>query len=371
MLKKIFYILIMMFLLVGVYSNVLATDTYTTTTTINGVTVNWQYELNDSNQIENLKCINPSDLTGNLIIPSTLDDKTVIGLKNEAFKGAINITSLTIPSSIKTIGYKAFEGCSNLENVNLGQVEKLSFNVFSDCPKLTKITIPKTLIDGPGDVNNGVFTGTTNLTSVTFEDGSTVIAAGILKDCTAITNVTIPSTVTKIGCRAFEKSGIKEIVFSNSLQEIEYYAFNDCSDLTKITILDNCTKIGGFNIQPTQDTVFQNHNENLTIYCYEGTKIAEYAIANNIKYVYLTKNTDETTDDNLKDDEETKLNNSNINNNSNNTNAETSNNKTDDTTAKLPIPQTGEKTAIFIVIAIVLISGVFSYFKFYKYKDIK
>ena len=70
--KKIFSIFIIIILvLLGLCGTVFAKDTYTATSTINGVTVNWSYELNDSNQIENLKCINPTDLIGNVIIPST------------------------------------------------------------------------------------------------------------------------------------------------------------------------------------------------------------------------------------------------------------------------------------------------------------
>ena len=77
MLKRISFIIIMILLLVGLCGNVLAKDKYTATSTINGVTANWEYELNDSNQIENLKCTNASELTGNVTIPSTLDEKTV------------------------------------------------------------------------------------------------------------------------------------------------------------------------------------------------------------------------------------------------------------------------------------------------------
>ena len=72
MLKKFSIIIIMILLLVGLSGNVLAKDKYTATSTINGVTANWEYELNDSNQIENLKCTNASELTGNVTIPSTL-----------------------------------------------------------------------------------------------------------------------------------------------------------------------------------------------------------------------------------------------------------------------------------------------------------
>jgi len=95
--KKIFSILIMVLLLVGVSGYVMATDLYTATSTVNGVTANWEYELNDSNQIVNLKCTNPTELIGNVTIPSNLDGKTVVTLGNDAFKSATGITEITIP----------------------------------------------------------------------------------------------------------------------------------------------------------------------------------------------------------------------------------------------------------------------------------
>lgn len=376
MLKKMFSILIMILLLVGFCGNVLAEDTYTATSTINGVTANWEYEINDLNQIENLKCTNPADLTGNIAVPSTLDGKTVVSLKSESFKSAINITGVTIPNSIKIIGYGSFSNCSNLVNVNLGQLEKISFDAFKDCDNLKSITIPKTLVNGDG-VYTGIFTGKTNLTSVTFEEGITEIPSSILKDCTGITKVTIPSSVKIINEYAFANTSISEIEVPNSVTTIKFYAFRDCSKLVKATILDNCASIGWFNSQPDKDTVFTNHNENLTIYCYKDSKIAEYAIANNIKYAYLTKPSSEQPSDDSNKNEQTNTNNSNLNNNnSNNSNSSngTNNNgssQKDDTTAKTPIPKAGEKASISIVISIVLASGVFSYFKFYKYRDIK
>ena len=136
MLKKIFSIFIMILLLVllvGLSENVLAKDTYTATSTINGVTVNWQYELNESDQIEELTCTNTSDLTGKITIPSTINGKTVVTLGNDAFKSATQITEVIIPSTVKEIGLWAFRDCTKLKNVNLGNVEEIEGYAFEGC----------------------------------------------------------------------------------------------------------------------------------------------------------------------------------------------------------------------------------------------
>ena len=366
MMKKFIYFGFFSIVLLFICSTTVnATDTYTTASTINGITVNWEYELNDSNQIENLKCTNPSDLTGSIALPSTLDGYTVISIGSEAFKSATNITSVTISDSIQTINYKAFCDCSNLTNVDLGNITSISFGVFKNCPELTDITIPSTLTDGPA--STGVFTGTTNLTSVTFEDGLLEIPARILYGCSGIISVEIPDTVEIIHCYAFAGTSITEIDIPNSVTTIEYYAFKDCSELIKATILDNCTDIGWFNIYEDEDYVFTNHNDDLTIYCYEGSKIAEYAIATNIKYVYLTStSSDDNTDSTSSDDSDTSS--SSTSSSSEDTSTSTS---TDDTVISGALPNTGVSvTIVFIIITIILIAIIF-YKKYNNYKDIK
>lgn len=363
MLKKFFIVLFASLLMIGICGKVLAVDTQTATSTINGVTVNWEYEVNESNQIENLKCTNPTDLAGNITIPSTLDGKTVISLKNESFKGA-NITGLTIPNTLKSIGYGSFSNCANLSSVNLGQLEKISFDVFKNCPKLTTVTIPKTLISGPTNVG-GVFTGTTNLTSVIFENGLTQIPDGILRNCTGITKVTIPSSVTKINECAFQNSGLTEITIPSSVKEIDFYAFKDCEKLEKTTILNEETKMGWFTSQPQKDSVFENHNQNLTIYCYKDSIAAKYAIANNIKYVYLTKpTTDSDTDKKDEQNQQQKP------SDTPNTNQEPT--KKDDTTiATGKLPQTGATITGLFIILIISIASIIFYMKYRKFRDIK
>ena len=244
MLKKYCVIFIIFLISLGLYGNVLAADTYTATSIINGVTVNWEYNVNESNQIENLKCTNPEDLTGNITIPSTLDGKIVISLKDQALKGAVNITGVTLSDSVKRISYNVFEGCSNLTTVNLNKLEGIGGDAFKDCPKLTEITIPKTLVNG-NIFQHGPFSGTTKLTKVTFEEGCTIIPEVLLEDCTELTQITLPNTVSQIGAKAFKGcTGITEITLPDSVKGISYNVFEGCSNLTTVN-LNKLEGIGG------------------------------------------------------------------------------------------------------------------------------
>ena len=328
MLKKFSIVLIIILLLIGLSGSVLATDKYTATSTINGVTANWEYELNESNQIENLKCTNPADLTGSITIPSTLDGKMVISLANKAFKTATSITEITIPSTVKEIGLWAFSGCTSLSKVNLGNVEKISDQSFKNCTALTSIKLPKTLTKA---ASGAPFSGCTNLKNIELEEGMTVVPNYVCAS-TAITEITIPNTVKEIGM----------------------WAFKDCDSLKKITILDNVENMEGYN-SSNSDLVFQNHNDDLTIYCYEDSMAAKYAIKYKIKYVYLKRTTIPNNNEEQKVDE-----------------TPNSSQKTDDkTVAPGKLPQAGATMTILLIISIISISCIIFYMKYRKFRDIK
>ena len=58
------------------------------------------------------------DFYGCLNIPTYINGKTVVQIENNAFDG-LNITGVSIPSSVSTIKSQAFANCTNLEKVNL------------------------------------------------------------------------------------------------------------------------------------------------------------------------------------------------------------------------------------------------------------
>jgi hypothetical protein len=321
-------------------------DKQTTTSTINGVTANWEYYITDDGKIEDLKCTNAADVTGKLTIPSTLDGKTVTSLGASAFKDAINITEVTIPDSVESISSDAFKGCTKLAKADFGSIKSIGANAFASCTALEDVTIPKTLESA---ALYPVFNNCPNLKEIKFEKGlkripeklcsSTYIERAIVPDsvesigydafkgcarltkvdlgsiksiganafsgCSSLESVTIPKTLdngplypvfdnceklteikfedglASIISRICQSTNITSAEIPDSATSINYLSFANCPNLEKITILDNVTRI--------DKDAFKNHSENLTIYCYEGSVAAKYAIDNNIKYVYLKK----------------------------------------------------------------------------------
>ena len=163
--------------------------------------------------------------TGNeevLVLPKLINGNKY-GIYDYAFSGCSNLTSITIPSSVTSIGFCAFSGCSNL----------------------TSITIP----NGVTSIGDDAFSGCSNLTSITFEEGSKLTSIGdsAFERCSNLTSITIPEGVTSIGDRAFyDCYNLISVTFEEGsrLTSIGESAFRYCSNLTRITIPSSVTSIG-------------------------------------------------------------------------------------------------------------------------------
>ena len=150
-----------------------------------------------------------STATGVLSIPATYNNKPVVEIGREAFLDCTGLTSVTIPSSVKTIGWYAFSGCTGLTNISIpDSVTTLDWFAFANCTGLTKVT-----------VGNGV----------------TCIDASAFAGCTKLTNVTLGNGVTNIGWSAFKGCTKLSINIPHSVTTIERYAFYNCDNLSSVT----------------------------------------------------------------------------------------------------------------------------------------
>ncbi len=147
-------------------------------------------------------------------VPPSL--KTVILTKGTqiapyAFNGCKNLTSITIPDSIISIGKSA----------------------FSDCDSLTSITLP----DSIASIGEYAFNNCKSLTSVTIPNNVTSIGKAVFGNCDSLTSITIPDSVTSICACAFEAcTSLTSVTIGNAVTAIDDYAFNGCTNLTSLTV---------------------------------------------------------------------------------------------------------------------------------------
>ena len=103
----------------------------------------------------------------------------------DAFRGCSRLTEVEIPASVKTIGSYAFSE-TGLTSVDIpASVTGIGSNAFGYCPNLQSATIG----DGVKGIGDFAFTYCENLESVTIGSGVTGIDGNVFYGCTAATDV--------------------------------------------------------------------------------------------------------------------------------------------------------------------------------------
>ena len=191
------------------------------------------------------------------------DSVTSIG--SSAFDGCSGLTSITIGSGVTSIGDSAFRGCSSgltsiavdsgnsvycsesncliqrsdnqlilgcKNSIIPSSVTSIGFYAFNGCTGLTSITIPNSVTS----IWNSAFSGCSGLTSITIGSGVTSIGSFAFDHCSGLTSISIPNSVTSIGNSAFSYcSSLTNITIGSGVKKIGSNAFNSCSKLTSAT----------------------------------------------------------------------------------------------------------------------------------------
>ena len=194
-----------------------------------------------------------------------------------AFQGCSGLTSLTIPSSVTSIGYCAFASCSGLKSLTIpSSVTSIGIAAFEDCSGLTSLTIPS----GVTSISNFAFQDCSGLTSLTLPSSVTSIGDRAFEDCSGLTSLTIPSGVTSIGDNAFRVSGLTSLTIPSSVTSIGESAFSCCYGLTSIYVYTKKIPKLGYNV------FLGCYPENCTVYVPKGTydayKSSEFGYFENI-----------------------------------------------------------------------------------------
>ena len=151
---------------------------------------------------------------------------------------AKGVTEYTIPESVTSIEYGAFNDCSKLKSVKVSN--KYCYYYFKD--KVANIAFyganasddGRCLIIG-GKLERFIAKG---ITEYTIPNGVTSLGEAVFKECSNLTSITIPNSVKSIGYEAFKGcSSLTSITIPDSVTSIGNHAFKYCSSLTSITCL--------------------------------------------------------------------------------------------------------------------------------------
>ena len=240
------------------------------------------------------------------LVIDTYKGLPVTAVKENAFFGCKNLTSVTLGNSVTHIGEWSFHGCTKLTSVTLGQsIENIGFSAFDNCYRLVEVINHSTLEIAVGSPDHGyvalhamevhhedskivtqdsfvfyplgdtsylvsytgssaaislpdsyngntyairkyAFSGCETLATVSLGNGVTNVGESAFSGCQSLLSVALGDKVTSIGNYAFFGcTSLCAVNLGNLLTSIGNSAFQNCGLLTAVTIPHGLQSLGG------------------------------------------------------------------------------------------------------------------------------
>ncbi len=190
------------------------------------------------------------------------------------------LTSITIPSSVKNIGDYAFDNCKNVTEINIAHgVETIGLYAFAEAA-VSSITIP----DSVTTIESWAFSDTPNLSDINIGSGVTSLCnSAFLGSAYEDDDANWDGYILYCGdYLLFERTGwgYDNFVIRDGTRVLADDCFANSTRLTSVQIPDTVTVFG--------NRSFDNV-PNLTIKCYEGSLAKAYAEMRSIPYEIVCK----------------------------------------------------------------------------------
>jgi len=135
------------------------------------------------------------------------------------------LTSVTVPESVVSIGFRAFAECSGLNYINVSD-DNMNYSSIDGLLFDKEGTV---MIQCPGA-----------RTSVTLPESVTSIGEESFRNCSKLEYVVIPKSVTSVGTRAFENCGtLTHVCYlgTNDPGKSDEHVFDGCNLLDEVVVV--------------------------------------------------------------------------------------------------------------------------------------
>ena len=256
----------------------------------------------------------------------------LVEIDDYAFYGLSSVPTITIPSTVTTIGVNPFVWMSSLEEilvapgnktftVQQGALYNRKTNVLIAFPR-KYVTSSFAFREGVVEIGEHAFANVSAKLTITFPDSIRTIGDDAFYSCKNMTFTNFPIAIEHLGSMAFSSSGIesatipgtiktfdrscfnsaalKTIEICPGVSEIPLGAFVGCDGLTEVTIPETVVTIGNFafrscsnlksvnipaSVRSIGENVFENDTQ-LTVKVVKGSTGETYCKQNNIPYQY-------------------------------------------------------------------------------------
>ncbi|WP_302776263.1 leucine-rich repeat protein [Porphyromonas uenonis] len=229
---------------------------------------------------------------------------------DRAFYGCSNVTKLTFPDAINKIGSEAFYDCTSVTEITVGSgLKEIGEKGFYNCGSFTALVLPS----GFTTMGDAAFMNCRKLTIAQLGESLTAIPNQAFEECVSLSEMIVPATVQSIGDRAFfNDSGIATCSMQEGLKTIGHEVFYNNSGLTSMSIpgtvesigrdaFVKCTNIRNFRfcdgdgtltLQNDRSDYKDDKDRNLYYRYFYDCPITTMYVGKNIQYTYKT--TDDT-----------------------------------------------------------------------------
>ena len=182
---------------------------------------------------------NPSEVTEIII------EEGITGINDRLTRMFKNAISVTLPSSLESIGENNFSNFTKLETVTIPDNSKLKYiytRAFERCTSLKSINLPQ----GLESIYSRAFYTCSNLTNLKLPSTLTRIDELAFSNGPRFKNneLTVPKGVTTIKSRSiYNINDLKTINVENGVTTIEKYAFADNDSLTRVNLPSSITSV--------------------------------------------------------------------------------------------------------------------------------
>lgn len=144
--------------------------------------------------------------------------------------GFKELTEVTIPSTVTSLGSGPFWNCDKLETITVA-AGNMTYCTIDD---VLFSKDEQTIVFYPNAKDGDVYE---------IPDGTIVVGESAFSSCDSLTEIVLPDSVTTIETDAFAGCSIEMITIPNSVISIRSGAFSSCQQLTEITFLGNAPNI--------------------------------------------------------------------------------------------------------------------------------
>lgn len=198
---------------------------------------------------------------GDIIIPSQVENLgkiyMVTSIRDHAFDGGnfsdgssyncSGITSVTIPSTVTSIGISAFRACTGMTSIHIpSSITNIGESAFQSCFSMTSISLPNSITM----IGNNAFGDCDNLDTVFFlgsiSQWCNIEFSGFYSNPIAqthnlyfgnelVTNANIPDNISQVRSYAFCNANcLTSLTIPYTIYSIGYSAFCNCNNLAQI-----------------------------------------------------------------------------------------------------------------------------------------